>query len=90
MTGPNDKPTLADIFDERMGIIDGTTVNEATGLPAIETPGYVIVPVDLPSPADDGASDEDKASEPGWHRRQREDDKAEKADQDDDERRIGS
>ena len=45
---------------------------------------------ELPSPADDGASDEDKATEPGWHRHQREDDKAEKADQDDDERRIGS
>lgn len=45
---------------------------------------------DLPSPADDGASSDDLAGEPGWHRRQREDDKADKADQDDDERRIGS
>ena len=45
---------------------------------------------ELPSPADDGASSDDLAGEPGWHRRQRADDKAEKADMDDDERRIGS
>ena len=44
---------------------------------------------ELPSPADDGASDEDVAGEPGWKRKQRADDAAEKADQDDDERRIG-
>lgn len=51
------------------------TVNEAAG---------------LPSPADDGASSDDLAGEPGWHRRQREDDKADEADRKDDERRIGS
>lgn len=89
MTDPNDMDAQ-NRRAERILADFAATVNEAAGLPAIETPGYVIVPIDLPSPADDGASDEDAATEPGWKRRQREDDKAEKADQDDDERRIGS
>lgn len=46
-------------------------------------------PPDLPAPADDGASSDDLAGEPGWKRAQREDDKADEADRKDDERRIG-
>jgi len=44
---PNDMPAQ-NARAERILADWAATVNEATGLPAIETPGYVIVPVDLP------------------------------------------
>lgn len=82
MTIDPNKPALVGVNDmqanmdraERILADWAATVNKAAG---------------LPSPADDGASDEDVAPEPGWHRRQRADDKADDADRKDDDRRIG-